>query len=186
MKCRLRSGRDQAGFSLLEVLIACVVAFIAICALVAAISNAMMVTEQNREYARAMEAARNKLEEMQSYEFTQVFAAYNQATGDDPPSAPGSDFTVEGLNVWAADPDGFQGKVILPESPTQSGWVDEIRTAQICGTSSAMDLNGDGDSTDTFNPAVNRYGMMPVLIRIEWNGVNDNSVYELRAVILRR
>jgi prepilin-type N-terminal cleavage/methylation domain-containing protein len=179
-------GKSRAGFSLLEVVVASSVALIALLALAASLSNSVLVTQQNREYSLAMEAARQKLEEIDAYDFRTAFAAYNESTGDDPPGAPGSGFSVTGLTVRDSDADGLQGRVLLPTNLTQDKEVDETRTAEICGNGVNLDLNGDGDTTDSFNPTTQRYRLLPVRVRIEWKGAAGDSTYEMCTVLTFR
>ena len=176
----------RRGFTLLEVLIAASVALIALCGLLAAISNSMLVTQQNREYALAMEAARDKIEELRNMPFKDVFAAYNEVTGDDPSSAPGADFAVDGLSALDTDPDGQAGKIIFPTSAAQPGLLDETITAQQYGVAANLDMNGNGTNTDVFDPATISYVVLPVTVRIEWKGAGGASRFEIRSILLRQ
>ena len=165
----------RKGFSLLEVMIAMVVLTVAILGLVTAIITSMRLTSTNRENTLAMNAARQKIEEMQAWPggFSEIFAAYNNATGDDAglaAAAPGGTFTVSGLRPISTDP--AVGTVLYNVDSSGPG-SESLREFSVDPTFGPMmgmpkDLSGDG-VVDANDHAAD-YTLLPVVVRIRWDG----------------
>lgn len=169
----------RRGFSLLEVMIAMTVLTVAILGLVTAIVTSMRLTTTNRENTLAMNAARQKIEEMQAWPggFSEVFAAYNNATGDDAglaAAAPGGAFTVAGLRPITGDP--AVGTIIFNVDSSGPG-SESLREFSVDPTFGPMmgmpkDISGDGivDGDDHATGQPEPYTLLPVVIRIRWDG----------------
>lgn len=124
-------------------------------------------TQNDREVAFAVHAARRVLEELPNHEFSTIFARYNAAVADDPVgAAPGASFEVEGL----AGDVGATGSVMFPVDG--AGQLREDLDLPEFGL--PRDLNADGiiDSADHSGD----YVILPVTVRIEWTGVVRNQV----------
>lgn len=126
----------------------------------------------NTENACASNGARVALERLRNAEFEQCFALYNEWDGDDPAgpgSAPGNRFTVEGLAPLPGAP--ACGEILFPsllsdvpgESPCQlrEDSVDPL-----------LDLPRDlsGDSIVDGEDHAGDYLILPVRVRVEWQG----------------
>jgi len=124
----------------------------------------------NRDTAISAEAARAVFETMHNVEFGEVFARYNSDPADDPDgpgTAPGSGFSVPGLDPLPGDADGFVGHVVLPESEALPVWQlrEDFADANL---GLPRDLNGDS-IVDDQDHALD-YLILPVRIEIEWQG----------------
>ena len=103
--------------TLIEVMVAVVVLTISVYMMSSTITTTLLHTQAKREQALAVEMARNQLETLRGESFSDVFARYNHAPGDDPGgpgTAPGPYFAVPGLDVQPGDVDGFCGEIVLP------------------------------------------------------------------------
>jgi prepilin-type N-terminal cleavage/methylation domain-containing protein len=182
------------GMTLVEIVIALAILSIGLLALVSSIVSTMTTLDVNREETLAMNAARQKIAELENATFgnvttnTTVFASYNIQTSPYAANGTNNPFTVPGL------PDG-EGTVIFPVNG--SGNLDEtITTTQVptsipivTGTTletveivsmggSKVDIDGDGcpslDPTIASSGTAKTSGMnatyqnLPVRVRIRW------------------
>jgi len=123
------------------------------------------------------------LETLQAADFDQVFAIYNDHPDDDPGvagSAAGNFFAVPGLDLRTDDADGFAGEILFPtEGAVFAGQLNEgLQDARF---GCPRDLNGDGDTLDQLPSG--QYGLLPVIIQIEWRGPNGASTFTLRTLL---
>lgn len=173
-------ARPARGVTLLEILIAMAVLLVALLGLIGAIVSAQSAGQSTRELTVAMNEAREKVEEMRSQPFDEIFRRYNSSTGDDlAGSNPGATFTVSGLNALAGTP---AGQIVFPgDVPATPGQLLENVVDAPLGM--PHDLNGDGDATDN---AATGYRMLPVRIQIRWQGINGPGRFDLNTVIYER
>jgi type II secretory pathway pseudopilin PulG len=168
--------------TLVEIMIAVTLLLFGLMGFTHAILRAVASNEVTRESAIAGEAARQMLETLQAAPFEQVFRLYNAEPGDDPGgagTAPGPGFDVPGLEPLAGDADGLVGEVIFPSplgTPTQLR-EDTVNAA----LSMPRDLDGNGliDGLDHSSD----YRILPVLVRLEWQGTSGVTRVEFRTML---
>ncbi len=170
------SRRTRTGMSLLELVVATMIAVVAMVIfsrMAAAIASQRSI---NRENAIAADATRDLLETMRNEDFGLLFARYNGDPSDDPIAtgpAPGPSFDVPGLRAITGDPDGQVGEILFPSidlsapgAGVPSLELREDLVDDVLGT--PRDLNGDSivdalDHTDD-------YYILPLTIQLRWEG----------------
>jgi hypothetical protein len=138
--------------------------------------------EGGRLKTLAVQAARRTVEDLQSKPFEDVFALYNGTAADDPVGVtiPGPDFAVRGLTPWSDDADGMAGEVVLPVQSILG--VEQIREdSNIPRLGMPRDLNADG-IVDALDHSAD-YRILPVLVRIRWQGPNGRSQVEFTTIL---
>lgn len=146
-----------------------------------ALAGVMISSAQQREadweWLLARDAARMVVEQMRNTDFEDVYRLYNENDADDPAgpgTAPGARFEVEGLTPLEASPDGLCGSVRFPTVsvpsliPGGEPAIELRENAAEFDLGMPRDLNGDSivderDHTDD-------YFLLPVRVRIEWQG----------------
>jgi hypothetical protein len=154
-----------------------VVAFLAVSQ---SIVGALFTADQNREVARAVQAARQKIETLKDEEFSDVWALYNADDADDPVGgAPGPGFQVQGLQPLPDDPDGLVGEIVFPQPPAGGAGLREDSNDIDLGM--PRDLNGDG-TVDGLDHATD-YGLLPVKVRLRWRGPKCPMSLEIKTLL---
>ena len=132
----------------------------------------------NRETSAASRGARAVLEQIRAEDLADVLTLYNADASDDPDgagSAPGDAFGITFLErtAGATSP----GSVVLPFDT--DGVVRE--TADLPELGFPRDLNGDGvlDADDRSADLL----VLPVIVRVRWDGVNGERVLAYRTVL---
>jgi type II secretory pathway pseudopilin PulG len=168
---------------LIEVMVAASVMVVGLMGFLQVLVLGLGSSSANREADLATDAARQLVETMQSETFTDLFRRYNADPSDDPggvATAPGANFTVPGLDPIQGDPDGFVGQVILP-----SMWVVGVESVREDVQSPSLgmprDLNGDGVVDNASHSA--DYGILPVMVRLQWRGATGTSRMEFKTVM---
>lgn len=178
-----RSCSNAAGFTLVEVAISLAVVAIALLGMISVIVTAQKTDRASHERTLAMNAAREKVEEMRSYPLSEVYARYNSETKDNPATgvSPGPTFPVSGLDPL---PNILNGKIVFPEDSSGSGSTNlrEYITDPQLGM--PRDLNGDG-VIDT-NSHSSDYTILPVRIVIEWRGMYGAQRFELNTCLYEK
>lgn len=179
---------SRAGLALVEVLFALGILALAMMGLVSVILHTSRHNSVMRENLVAMRAAERQIEVMQNMTFADIFGFYTQITPTN-----NTVFDVPGLV-----PPTPGGKVGSVKFPTNAGGnlLQESATGALMGVGSAvpnMDLNGNGASSDTVDPSdktatnpANAYDLLPVLIELDWQGVQGPRKLQYRHVFLRR
>ena len=170
-RCALTDGasRGRHGFTLLELMLVMSVMVIAFLALSQSLGASIRLTEANRERRLATDGARQALEQLQGFaEFDRIFETF-QGTG----------FAVEGLSPVEDDPDGLVGEFVFP---TLSGELREDIVMPELGM--PRDLNGDG-LTDSVDHAGD-YRLLPVELRLRWDGPGGERTMRIRSLIADR
>ena len=172
----------ESGWTLLEITISLTVLTIGIISFLMSLTSSMRLGAAGHERDMAMNAARQVIEEMREQTFEEVFALYNHDVNDDPAgvgTAPGPHFDVTGLNPLSSDADGHVGEIEFPVSG--GSLVEDITDAQL---GMPMDLNGDAgvDSNDHYGD----YIILPVTVRIHWEGVGGDWLVEMRSLLTER
>ncbi len=183
---RRRRANAWAGFSLVEILIATTILIGAVLALSQSTVSSMRLGQANREGGVAQAALRQALENFQAQDFDQLFALYNASPADDPGgpgSAPGPGFAVAGLSPRSEDPDGLVGRFILPEAAGVAG--PELRE-NFDDAAMGMPRDLDGDTFVDGDDHAGDYQVLPVRVRLEWQGKNGPRVLEVRTMVTDR
>jgi prepilin-type N-terminal cleavage/methylation domain-containing protein len=173
----------QAGFSLLELMIVMSVLIVAFLATSQSVVTSIRLSDTNRETALATDGARAMMEVLGGVEdFAQTFALYNDNPLDDPGmagTAPGSAFAVEGLRPVQGDADGLVGEIVFPASGVElrEDLVDEE-------LGMPRDLNGD-DQIDALDHSGD-FKLLPVLVRLRWEGLGGEQTREIRTLLANR
>jgi len=199
---RLGSKRGTTFIELMVVM--------AISAVVASMFSRMVLTSSGvrqvgRENGMAADAAQGLLEKIRNQPYRDIFALYNNDPSDDPGgagTAPGNRFPVQGLKVAAGVQDGCHLEVILPQlapgTPCQltgtkwnyddkSGLEPELtwelrEDYNIEDLGFPRDLNGDS-MIDAENHAAD-YIILPIMIRVEWEGRQGLRRYEISTMLV--
>jgi len=169
-------GRST-GLGLVEILIASTVLVIALLALLSVAGNSIRLDAVNRETALASDAVRMKLEMIRSVPLMHTFARFNETGTDDPlgpDTAEGSRFEV----TLEAHGLGLDGEIFFPISDTGELREDVV----IPEMGMPCDLNGDGLIDDVDHR--DDYLILPVLVRLQWQGTSGAREVSLAGVLL--
>ncbi|HTF87280.1 MAG TPA: hypothetical protein VK843_02645 [Planctomycetota bacterium] len=181
-----RPRRARAGFTLVDVMMAAVVLAVAISGVCGSIVVSMSLNRVNRDTAVAQQAARLVLEEIESRTFNEVFAAYNADAGDNAgllSAAPGANFVVAGLEPLDGDADGMCGRIMFPTQV--AGGVEQLREDFVDpALGMPRDLNSDA-VVDALDHATN-YRVLPVRVRIEWQGSTGPRSVDIETMLCQR
>jgi hypothetical protein len=169
---------------MLELLLVMSVLMVALLATSQSLGASLQLNNSNRESALANDGLREQLEILQGVEdFASIFALYNADPGDDPVGtvAPGSGFSVAGLQPADDDPDGFVGEIVFPTVVGPGGLeLHEDLDDPELGLPRDLDASGDVDGEDHADD----YRLLPVTLRLRWrgqNGVRTRAVHTLLA-----
>jgi type II secretory pathway pseudopilin PulG len=179
-----RTPARRAGFSLVEVAVAVLVLVCALTAFTRSLVGTVQLGRANREAALATEGARAVIESFYAADFAQVFALHNATAADDPAAAaPGAAFDVAGLAPRDDDADGRVGAVRFPT--VVAGGVEALREDVVdVDLGMPRDLDGDG-AIDADDHAAD-YRVLPVEVRVAWQGRAGRKEIVLRTVVARR
>lgn len=181
-----RAQRGRAGFTLVDVMLAAVVLAVAISGLSGSMLVALSLNRVNRDTAVAQQAARRAIEEIESRNFAETFAAYNGNAGDDAglgSPAVGAGFAVPGIEPLPGDADGMCGRVIFPVQTV--GGAENLREDVVdAALGMPRDLNGD-NLVDAADHSAD-YRLLPVRIRVEWQGVTGPRRIDMETMLSLR
>ena len=199
---KTRNGRE-AGLSLVEVVIALSVMVLCLIGLLSGISYAVRLNTLTNEDELAMRGAQKQIEKMRSYPMKYVFACFNDLTNDTsvlsgyssatyPENAAWTDavgavhynwFDVDGLVPWTTG--DACGIITFPGNNTTT--LSEISdTTNPMYDAMGVDLNADGDSTDTFTVLTSStsINILPVTLTVKWKGLNGKRTRTFRYYFL--
>jgi hypothetical protein len=148
--------------------------------------GSMELSRTNRESALAQDGLRQGLELLQgSGDFASVYRRFNADPADDPATGPvpGSGFAVPGLQPDPADPDGLVGEIVFP-TVAGAGVLELREDVNFPELGMPRDLNGDG-VTDSVDHAAD-YRILPVVVRLRWQGSNGLRTAEIRTILADR
>lgn len=170
--------RDESGFTLVEVVFALLVFVVGIGFAGTTMTSSMLLNHSSRETTLATNAAQSIVEAMRGEDFFEVYRRFNGSTADDPAIgvSPGDVFAVRGLNVRPDDPDGFVGRIVFPDVAGQLR--EDVVSARL---GMPRDLNGDG-THDTEGHNLD-YGILPVLVRVDWTGQSGDRSIEIATTL---
>jgi type II secretory pathway pseudopilin PulG len=165
----------EAGFSLIQVILAASLLTLAALSFSGVQVNSMTLAATNRETAAARNLIRQVLEQMQDVDASKVYATYNA----DPTDDPGGDGTAIG-DAFAVNTDA--GDMTVTVDFPGDGSLREDVTDEALGM--PQDLNGDRviDSEDHAYD----YKLLPVRILVEWRGRSGLRTMEIHATVLRQ
>ncbi len=186
---RTRSIYRRSGFSLVEVLLAAVILAVAVTGIAGSVLSALALNRVNRETALAQQAARRAVEQVSSVPFSEAFACYNADAGDDAGlliAARGPGFAVPGLTPLAGDADGMCGRVMFP-TVVNAGGNEELREDSPEPTlGMPRDLDFDGQLVPDLDDHADDYRILPVRVRIEWQGISGQRQVDLETILSDR
>lgn len=165
--------------TMLELLVALVVLAVAMLHFGSSVGSTARLRAILRENAVAREAARATIETLRGTPFADVYATYNGRPDDDPGgagTAPGPRFLVAGLDPLETAADGLHGEIQFPEFDAGAGAVELREDAVDDDLGMPRDLNGD--STIDGDDRANDYFILPVRVRIEWEGTSGPRVLD--------
>jgi prepilin-type N-terminal cleavage/methylation domain-containing protein len=208
------SARIHRGFTLLEVMVAAAILAIAIVGLLSVLTATQRLQQQTRESTLALNAIRDKLEELRNYpNFNDTSSAnpclvdYYTQTGTNPRTGMNyNQFGVPGLNPdrpWAStddlDSDGFRDLAEPGDSEQDAVvgfidfFIDESQSDEdATRVGLPMDLDGDGattttnTNTDGNGDGFKDYNLVPVTVRVEWRSGNNSSFMQVSTALSRR
>jgi len=162
------SVRRAAGIALVEILVSLTLLAVGMLSLIATLVQNSRLQRATHEKHLAVVGAESILEDMRRADYGDLISTYGSG------GTPGCDFDITGLNPRSSDADGHVGHL--------SFILDETATDPIAARFGLpRDLNGDGDATDVSVAA--SYRLLPVRIRIEWDGVSGASSLEFHALL---
>ena len=178
---QVATAERQAGFALIELVVAVAIMAIAFAGISTSLAASMSLRKSNQDTARAIRAALSLADTLRDEDFATLFVRYNESTADDPVglTAPGANFTVPGLAPRDNDADGFVGHISFPGDGVA---LKEDAANRTLGM--PRDLNGDG-TIDAADHASD-YGVLPVLITVEWKGSKGSAQIEIAATMTAR
>ena len=191
-----KRARSQAGFTLLELMVAVVIIVVAFFGLLLSLHYGSVLNETARQMQSAHEGARQALEAVRAYEFAFIYRSFNTDTTDDPngpdtaenllfplnlvipradPHPPltalgdriGNNFVVDGLDPLPADPDGVVGALLFPEA-VDAGSAVLSEQGQDPFLGPPRDLNGNGTVNDL--NVSDDYVLLPLTVIVQWQG----------------
>lgn len=182
MRVRSTALRSDSGFTLIDVCVGLLVLALAVGALVGTMFSALRLDRVNESKAAANQALRGVLEDMKAMEFSEVYAAYNASTADDPD--PQYDYK-SALDLTAVLPVGTCGaaptaEVFFPED--EKGFLREDLVDPALGL--PRDLDGDGSIDGDDHSA--DYKILPVLVKLDWESPSGPQTIQVATVIRRR
>lgn len=182
----LETRARRAGFTFVELAMAMTVLLAALLIFSNAVGNLARQRATNRETTLAVAAARNTLETLRSEDFAHLFALYNAEPSDDPGgpgSAPGNRFPVAGLDPTEDAPDGLQGEIVFPTRVGAGGTLELREDLELRELGLPRDLSGDNvvDGRDHAND----YFILPVRVRVRWQGASGIREYQLASQLCR-
>lgn len=140
--------------------------------------------EPRHEYLLAEEATRRIIGELQSADFSTVYALYNDDPFDDPggaETAPGHRILVPELKPAPDGRDGPVGRIVFPTMYDPDVGLQLREDVLLPALGMPRDLNGDAriDRSDHAED----YVLLPVSVRFEWWGAAGYSVLETETLL---
>jgi hypothetical protein len=166
---RSSSGtRDgQGGFTFLEVTLSTAILAIGFLALWGTLIYCQRSNEAAEQKKKAIDAASARIEFLKSQPFDTLLARFGPGSGAD-----ANRFDVPSLD---SDIGRAHGRMLL--------YFDETNPTHEEGIGLPRDLNGDGDATD--RDVSSDFRILPVRVRVTWNGALGEQEIELRTLLRR-
>ena len=176
------AGREDAGMTLIEIIIGLGVVVIAIIGIMSALVSASRVDEATAEQVRALNACKSAIEQMKQVPFAEAWRRFNSNAADDPGgsgTAPGRNFAVAGLRAQPGDADGLPGQILFPEL---GGNLCETVVESRMGM--PRDLNGSGNPPSDLNVNTT-YMILPVRVVVDWQGASGPYHMEMTTFLFQ-
>ena len=155
------------------------VMIVGVSALASTVVTGSALNQVSHETEVARKAIQTQIDAMRSTDFADVFATYNGDGGDDPDganTAPGRTFEVLGLTPLPGAPGGVAGLVTFPSIGPQ---LFENAVDSMVGMPRDLDLDGAVDALDHASD----YMVLPVRVRVQWQGSSGPRTVELQTQI---
>ena len=168
------------GATMIDTIVAIGILAVVITGFFAVMASNIKLDAANRETALATASANQVLERMEGVPISEVYALFNESTADDPPGGeqvPGHLFEVAGLST-AGGENMATGEIVFPTSPLD-GLLREDSQIPVLGL--PMDLNADG--TIDGKDHAGDYALLPVLIRLSWQGATGPRTFEVHTIL---
>ncbi|MSR62504.1 MAG: hypothetical protein EXS08_08670 [Planctomycetes bacterium] len=182
MRTTQRPKHAREGFSLVDVCVALFILAIALGTLVGSIFYALRLEDVNAESAAASQQARAILEELNSMDFAEIFAAYNEVPGDDPD--PTHDYVAALQTRERVLQVGGKGgptvSVVFP-----SDGLGHLRE-DVDNPAMGMPRDLNGDEAKDANDHSGDYVILPVTLRLAWEGVGGDRTLEMSTLLRAR
>lgn len=171
----------RSGLSLVEIMAALMILSVAVYILTSTVMATVSHSVVRGERERAVEAAMNMVEGIRALPQQDVFALFNGEPGDDPYGAgtgPGRHFEVPSLNPIVDDKGVPRpvGTVLLPGTGSEL-----IETATQPEFGLPRDL--DGNLIVSGGNVANRYIVLPLIVRVEWESRLGPRKFELPTML---
>lgn len=178
--------RRRGGFSIVEVMVAAALLAIAISGISGSMLSALALNNVNRDTSIAQQAARRVIEQAHGVQFDQIFFAFNSVAGDTVGIEFGPNFAVPGLEPIQGDPDGFVGQVMFPTVAPVGGGPEDLREdVNDPALGMPRDLDLSGGAPDAL-PHQNDYRLLPMRVRLQWQGVAGPRQLDLETMFSAR
>ena len=192
------------GFSLLEVVLLCVLLAVGAAALGQTFLTALAATRESGEYAAVVAAARQKMEELAATRFEDLVKKYGASAPTVGNTFPvmldqaGTEINASGTKAYGLELPGYNnlpaGEIVIitdesnpPSLYGRSLPPDGNRPGGVSFSGLPMDLNGDGNVTSGNvwggTPATNLAIRLPVGVVIRWPGARGPERYELWTIM---
>ncbi len=184
------------GLTLLEVMIALSLLVIGIMGTVAAVNSSMVMRAQNHEMIIAVGEAQQILSAIEMYNLengvTACWEKFSNFGSNNPLSfniafaENSADERKYPLKPAPGNPSNQVAWVEFPESPNDT--LNETITGDLAKDFGASwDLNGDGDTDDTFDPSMSEVELqsLPVRITLRWEGRFGVKEFKLVSVLVK-
>ncbi len=141
--------------------------------------GAQRLSQANRETDQAVGAALSAVDQVRSVPFAEAFVRFNATTGDDlAGSCPGNAFEVPGLEAVPGDADGLAGEILFP-----GNGIALLENGADPQLGMPRDLSGD-EATDAADHKAD-YVVLPMLVRVEWQGASGPRRVEIVTTLAR-
>ncbi|MEW6745532.1 MAG: hypothetical protein AB1486_22495 [Planctomycetota bacterium] len=161
--------RWEAGYGIVETMFALAILTVAFLAHASLTVTGKAHNRLNEEKRLALEALRAQLEILRNFDFHTCFAAFDEATINDPPGARGPHFDIEGLSSSPSDADGRVGRIVFPTAVPDEGGAPVLRE-DVADPRLMMSADLDGDGLIDAFAKDTAYVHLPVLVEARWRG----------------
>lgn len=172
----------RAGFSLVDICVAVAILAVALGTLIGTVFHALRLEQANEETAAASQLIRSMLERIQTTAFADIYATYNATPDDDP--VPGADpfaaLLSEDRLLTLGKKDGAVVTVLFPGA--ESG---ELREDAV-DTRMGMPRDLDGDGAIDAGDHADDYTLLPLTLRLEWDGSSGTRSLEMSTILRAR
>ncbi len=179
--------RGERGITFVEVAMVMTILSVAGLCLVGSMTYSVKQNALNEESATAMFAARAILEQMKAADDLQeLYTTFNSDPADDPlgtSTAVGNTFTVYELADTTVDRTTGRGDILFPtilDGESRTVLREDLDLPEL---GLPRDLNGDG-VIDSENHAED-FRVLPVRIRVQWEGITGHREIKLTTVMYR-